>query len=87
LFWLIFQVGEIAKVTCKPEYAYGSSGSPPEYYSDIIPQTFFFWIIIVEYRSSKMKITTKKNNENENKYDCLSKTEGLKCRKCFRGKS
>jgi peptidylprolyl isomerase len=63
LFWLIFQVGEIAKVTCKPEYAYGSSGSPPEYYSDIIPQTFFFWIIIVEYRSSKMKITTKKNNE------------------------
>jgi hypothetical protein len=42
LFWLIFQVGEIAKVTCKPEYAYGSSGSPPEYYSDIMPLTFFF---------------------------------------------
>jgi hypothetical protein len=27
------------------------------------PKHFFFWIIIVEYRSSKIKITTKKNNE------------------------
>lgn len=24
------KVGEIAKITCKPEYAYGSAGSPPE---------------------------------------------------------
>jgi FKBP-type peptidyl-prolyl cis-trans isomerase len=25
-----FKVGEVAKITCKPEYAYGTSGSPPE---------------------------------------------------------
>uniref|UniRef100_I1PWA8 peptidylprolyl isomerase n=1 Tax=Oryza glaberrima TaxID=4538 RepID=I1PWA8_ORYGL len=24
------KVGEVAKITCKPEYAYGSAGSPPE---------------------------------------------------------
>ncbi|KAF3433678.1 hypothetical protein FNV43_RR24781 [Rhamnella rubrinervis] len=24
------KVGEIAKITCKPEYAYGSAGSPPD---------------------------------------------------------
>ncbi|XP_020583744.1 peptidyl-prolyl cis-trans isomerase FKBP20-1 [Phalaenopsis equestris] len=24
------KIGEIAKITCKPEYAYGSAGSPPE---------------------------------------------------------
>ncbi|KAM0969095.1 hypothetical protein ACFXTH_017371 [Malus domestica] len=24
------KVGEIAKITCKPEYAYGSTGSPPD---------------------------------------------------------
>ncbi|KAG6734854.1 hypothetical protein I3843_01G280800 [Carya illinoinensis] len=24
------KVGEVAKVTCKPEYAYGSAGSPPD---------------------------------------------------------
>lgn len=29
LFWF-HQVGEIAKITCKPEYAYGSAGSPPD---------------------------------------------------------
>ncbi|KAG5105929.1 hypothetical protein JHK82_042899 [Glycine max] len=23
-------VGEVAKITCKPEYAYGSAGSPPD---------------------------------------------------------
>lgn len=30
IYILVFQVGEIAKITCKPEYAYGSAGSPPE---------------------------------------------------------
>ncbi|KAH8501533.1 hypothetical protein H0E87_016358, partial [Populus deltoides] len=24
------KVGEVAKITCKPEYAYGSLGSPPD---------------------------------------------------------
>ncbi|CAN1746897.1 Peptidyl-prolyl cis-trans isomerase FKBP20-1 [Linum perenne] len=24
------KVGEVAKITCKPEYAYGSAGSPPD---------------------------------------------------------
>ncbi|KDO69122.1 hypothetical protein CISIN_1g027810mg [Citrus sinensis] len=24
------KVGEVAKLTCKPEYAYGSAGSPPD---------------------------------------------------------
>lgn len=24
------QVGEVAKITCMPEYAYGSAGSPPD---------------------------------------------------------
>jgi len=24
------KVGEVAKITCKPEYAYGTAGSPPE---------------------------------------------------------
>jgi peptidylprolyl isomerase len=24
------KVGEVAKITCKPEYAYGAAGSPPE---------------------------------------------------------
>lgn len=24
------QVGEVAKITCKPEYAYGVAGSPPD---------------------------------------------------------
>jgi peptidylprolyl isomerase len=26
----MLKVGEVAKLTCKPEYAYGSAGSPPE---------------------------------------------------------
>jgi peptidylprolyl isomerase len=31
IFFLWFQqVGEVAKITCKPEYAYGSAGSPPD---------------------------------------------------------
>ena len=38
-FFLHFhQVGEIAKIICKPEYAYGSAGSPP----DIPPEYFLF---------------------------------------------
>ncbi|MBA0811360.1 hypothetical protein Gohar_003264, partial [Gossypium harknessii] len=24
------KVGEVAKITCKPEYAYGAAGSPPD---------------------------------------------------------
>lgn len=30
LFSSFYQVGEVAKLTCKPEYAYGSAGSPPD---------------------------------------------------------
>lgn len=29
-FLMVFQVGEVAKITCKSDYAYGSAGSPPE---------------------------------------------------------
>lgn len=29
-FLLLFQVGEVAKITCKADYAYGSAGSPPD---------------------------------------------------------
>ncbi|KAF2318859.1 hypothetical protein GH714_011196 [Hevea brasiliensis] len=27
---ILFLVGEVAKITCKPKYAYGSTGSPPD---------------------------------------------------------
>ncbi|PQQ06633.1 peptidyl-prolyl cis-trans isomerase FKBP20-1 [Prunus yedoensis var. nudiflora] len=38
------KVGEIAKITCKPEYAYGSAGSPP----DIPPEaTLIFEVELV----------------------------------------
>ncbi|RZB65343.1 Peptidyl-prolyl cis-trans isomerase FKBP20-1, partial [Glycine soja] len=30
----IVKVGEVAKITCKPEYAYGSAGSPPDIFPD-----------------------------------------------------
>lgn len=29
-FFCLFQVGEVVKITCQPEYAYGSAGSPPD---------------------------------------------------------
>ncbi|KAL0382031.1 UNVERIFIED_CONTAM: Peptidyl-prolyl cis-trans isomerase FKBP20-1 [Sesamum calycinum] len=40
------KVGEVAKITCKPEYAYGSAGSPPD-----IPQSItllFFNLNVAE---------------------------------------
>lgn len=29
-FYWFFQVGEVAKITCQPDYAYGAAGSPPD---------------------------------------------------------
>ncbi|CAL0307633.1 unnamed protein product [Lupinus luteus] len=44
------QVGEIAKITCKPEYAYGSAGSPP----DIPPEaTLIFEVELVACKPRK----------------------------------
>ncbi|KAL2333264.1 hypothetical protein Fmac_014477 [Flemingia macrophylla] len=44
------KVGEVAKVTCKPEYAYGSAGSPP----DIPPDaTLVFEVELVACRPRK----------------------------------
>ncbi|XP_021757292.1 peptidyl-prolyl cis-trans isomerase FKBP20-1-like [Chenopodium quinoa] len=44
------KVGEIAKITCKPEYAYGSAGSPP----DIPPgATLIFEVELVACRPRK----------------------------------
>ncbi|KAG6734855.1 hypothetical protein I3843_01G280800 [Carya illinoinensis] len=44
------KVGEVAKVTCKPEYAYGSAGSPP----DIPPDaTLIFEVQLVACRPRK----------------------------------
>ncbi|KAL0402805.1 UNVERIFIED_CONTAM: Peptidyl-prolyl cis-trans isomerase FKBP20-1 [Sesamum radiatum] len=44
------KVGEVAKITCKPEYAYGSAGSPP----DIPPDsTLIFEIELVACRPRK----------------------------------
>ncbi|XP_072969015.1 peptidyl-prolyl cis-trans isomerase FKBP20-1 [Typha angustifolia] len=44
------KVGEIAKITCKPEYAYGSAGSPP----DIPPNsTLIFEVEMVACRPRK----------------------------------
>ncbi|XP_028776146.1 peptidyl-prolyl cis-trans isomerase FKBP20-1 [Neltuma alba] len=44
------KVGEIAKITCRPEYAYGSAGSPP----DIPPDaTLVFEVELVACRPRK----------------------------------
>ncbi|KAI3909088.1 hypothetical protein MKW92_028428 [Papaver armeniacum] len=44
------KVGEIAKIICKPEYAYGSAGSPPE----IPPEsTLVFEVELVACRPRK----------------------------------
>ncbi|KAF5467327.1 hypothetical protein F2P56_017160 [Juglans regia] len=44
------KVGEVAKITCKPEYAYGSAGSPP----DIPPNaTLIFEVQLVACRPRK----------------------------------
>ncbi|KAJ4978091.1 hypothetical protein NE237_008871 [Protea cynaroides] len=44
------KVGEVAKITCKPEYAYGSAGSPP----DIPPNaTLVFEVELVACRTRK----------------------------------
>ncbi|KAK1270574.1 Peptidyl-prolyl cis-trans isomerase FKBP20-1 [Acorus gramineus] len=44
------KVGEVAKITCKPEYAYGSAGSPPE----IPPEaTLIFEVELVACRPRK----------------------------------
>ncbi|KAG8390847.1 hypothetical protein BUALT_Bualt01G0126000 [Buddleja alternifolia] len=44
------KVGEVAKITCKPEYAYGSAGSPP----DIPPDsTLIFEVELVACRPRK----------------------------------
>ncbi|CAN8254512.1 unnamed protein product [Cochlearia groenlandica] len=44
------KVGEVAKITCKPEYAYGSAGSPP----DIPPNaTLIFEVELVACRPRK----------------------------------
>ncbi|GAB4831821.1 hypothetical protein Ancab_005836 [Ancistrocladus abbreviatus] len=44
------KVGEIAKITCKPDYAYGSAGSPP----DIPPNaTLIFEVELVACRPRK----------------------------------
>ncbi|KAK8936285.1 Peptidyl-prolyl cis-trans isomerase FKBP20-1 [Platanthera zijinensis] len=44
------KVGEIAKITCKPEYAYGSVGSPPEIPPD---STLIFEVELVACRPRK----------------------------------
>ncbi|KAL3650170.1 hypothetical protein CASFOL_006573 [Castilleja foliolosa] len=44
------KVGEVAKITCKPDYAYGSAGSPP----DIPPEsTLIFEVELVACRPRK----------------------------------
>ncbi|KAM0941357.1 putative peptidylprolyl isomerase [Dioscorea sansibarensis] len=44
------KVGEVAKITCRPEYAYGSAGSPP----DIPPDaTLIFEVELVACRPRK----------------------------------
>ncbi|KAJ7964535.1 Peptidylprolyl isomerase [Quillaja saponaria] len=44
------KVGEVAKITCKPEYAYGSAGSPP----DIPPNaTLIFEVELIACRPRK----------------------------------
>uniref|UniRef100_A0A0F7GZ51 peptidylprolyl isomerase n=1 Tax=Francoa sonchifolia TaxID=23250 RepID=A0A0F7GZ51_9ROSI len=44
------KVGEVAKITCKPEYAYGSAGSPP----DIPPnETLIFEVELLACRPRK----------------------------------
>ncbi|KAK2984337.1 hypothetical protein RJ640_009366, partial [Escallonia rubra] len=44
------KVGEVAKITCKPDYAYGSAGSPP----DIPPDaTLIFEVELVACRPRK----------------------------------
>uniref|UniRef100_A0A0F7GYX7 peptidylprolyl isomerase n=1 Tax=Masdevallia picturata TaxID=125444 RepID=A0A0F7GYX7_9ASPA len=44
------KIGEIAKITCKPEYAYGSAGSPPEIPPDA---TLIFEVELVACRPRK----------------------------------
>ncbi|KAK4480281.1 hypothetical protein RD792_017738 [Penstemon davidsonii] len=44
------KVGEVAKITCKPEYAYGSAGSPPEIPPD---STLVFEVELVACRPRK----------------------------------
>lgn len=43
------KVGEICRITCKPEYAYGSAGSPPK-----IPPNATLIFEVSERRSLKL---------------------------------
>ncbi|KAK4403296.1 Peptidyl-prolyl cis-trans isomerase FKBP20-1 [Sesamum angolense] len=40
------KVGEVAKITCKPEYAYGSAGSPPD-----IPQSMWYLNFTMQFNA------------------------------------
>jgi peptidylprolyl isomerase len=40
------KVGEVAKITCKPEYAYGRAGSPP----DIPPEYVMFQTSCISFK-------------------------------------
>ncbi|KAG0464708.1 hypothetical protein HPP92_018872 [Vanilla planifolia] len=54
------KVGEIAKITCKPEYAYGNAGSPP-----VIPPdaTLIFEVELVACRPRKGATVSSVSNE------------------------
>ncbi|CAN1257472.1 Peptidyl-prolyl cis-trans isomerase FKBP20-1 [Linum perenne] len=54
------KVGEVAKITCKPEYAYGSAGSPP----DIPPDaTLVFEVELVACRPRRGSSTSSVSEE------------------------
>jgi len=54
------KVGEVTKITCKPEYAYGSAGSPPEIPSDA---TLVFEVELVACRPRKGSSISTVNDE------------------------
>ncbi|CAI8585411.1 unnamed protein product [Vicia faba] len=65
------KVGEIAKITCKPDYAYGSAGSPP----DIPPDaTLVFEVELVACRPQKGS-TTGSVSEERARLEELKKVE------------
>ncbi|XP_042017330.1 peptidyl-prolyl cis-trans isomerase FKBP20-1-like [Salvia splendens] len=49
------KVGEVARITCKPEYAYGSAGSPPEIPPDA---TLIFEVELVACKPRKGSLSS-----------------------------
>ncbi|KAM5556452.1 peptidyl-prolyl cis-trans isomerase FKBP20-1 [Rosa sericea] len=67
------KVGEIAKITCKPEYAYGSAGSPP----DIPPDATLIFEVELVACNPRKGLSLGSASEERNRLEELKKQREL----------